>query len=65
MSSEFEADCTNAPVEFNSCYLCFALFVVRSHLFVKLSWSGDSEEIFSVFQSSCHLLYLPSYSSQK
>jgi len=29
-----------------------------THLFVKVPWPGNSEGVFSVFKSSCHL-FLP------
>jgi len=31
---------------------------IGAHLFVKVPRPGDSEVIFSVFESSCHLLLL-------
>jgi len=39
-----------------------AILCVQNNLFVKVPRPGNSEVIFSVFESSCHLLRLSNYS---
>jgi len=34
----------------------FSALGLGTYLFVKVPWPGDSEGIFLVFESSCHLL---------